>query len=283
MTTYNTALNQFVDVAGVRYAYRRFGKPSEIPILLLHHFIGTMDWWDPLLTDGLARTREVILFDNRGVGLSTGETPNRIAAMAADVHAFIHGLGLTQVDLLAFSIGGMVGQELALTFPDDVRKLMLVGTGPRGGEGMQAPRQDVINALNTPDRQSARAYLFFSQSQNGQAEAKRFLARTAERKADLDPELSMQTMEAQGEALGEWGLLDSHSDYLARLRKLRHPTLVVNGYDDIMVPTINSYTLFKAIPRAELILYPDSGHGSLFQYAGLFVQHADLFLDRNDL
>ncbi len=134
MTTHNTALNQFVDVAGVRYAYRRFGKPSEIPILLLHHFIGTMDWWDPLLTDGLARTREVILFDNRGVGLSTGETPNRIAAMAADVHAFIHGLGLTQVDLLAFSIGGMVGQELALTFPDDVRKLMLVGTGPRGGE-----------------------------------------------------------------------------------------------------------------------------------------------------
>ena len=109
--------------------------------------------------------------------------------MAADIHAFIHGLGLTQVDLLAFSIGGMVGQELALTFPDDVRKLMLVGTGPRGGEGMQAPRQDVIDALNTPDRQSARAYLFFSQSQNGQAEAKRFLARTAERKADLDPRI----------------------------------------------------------------------------------------------
>lgn len=283
MTSHNTAPNQFVELGDVRYAYRRFGRPGGTPILLLQHFIGTMDWWDPLLTDGLAKTREVILFDNRGVGLTSGETPNRIAAMAADVHAFIHALGLAQVDVLAFSIGGFVGQELALTYPDDVRKLILAGTGPRGGQGMQAPRQDVVDALSLGDHSKARAYLFFSQSENGQAEAKAFLARTGERKRDLDPESSIQTMQAQSEAIGEWGLLDSHTDFLAKLRTLEHPTLVVNGNDDIMVATPNSYTLAQAIPKAQLVIYPDSGHGALFQYADLLVQHINLFLDQSDI
>ena len=282
MTTHNTALNQFVDADGVRYAYRRFGKPNGMPLVLLQHFIGTMDWWDPRLTDGLAETREVILLDNRGVGLSSGETPNRIDAMAADIHAFIHALGLTQVDVLAFSIGGFVGQELALIYPGDVRKIILVGTGPRGGEGMQQPREDVVKALSIGDHNAARAYLFFSQSEKGQTAAREFLARTAERKVDLDPEASTQTMQAQEEAIGEWGLVASHSGYLSRLRELKHPVFIANGNDDIMVPTVNSTILFNAIPNAQLVLYPDSGHGALFEYADLFVQHANLFLDHND-
>jgi len=282
MTTHNTARNQFVEIDGVRYAYRRFGKPQGSPLLLLQHFIGTMDWWDPRLTDGLAKTREVILFDNRGVGLSSGETPNRFDNMAADVHAFVQALNLTQVDVLGFSIGGFVAQELVLSYPDDVRKVLLVGTGPRGGEGMQQPREDVVKALSSGDTSAARAYLFFSQSEKGQSAAHQFLARTADRKIDLDPGSSLQTMQAQSEAIGEWGRSEAHSGYLSRLREIKHPALVVNGNDDIMVPTVNSIILFNAIPRAQLVLYPESGHGALFEYADLFVQHANRFLDHDD-
>ena len=285
MTTHNTAPNQFVDADGVRYAYRRFGKPNGTPLLLLPHFISTMDWWDPDLTDGLAKSREVVIFDNRGVGLTSGETPNRIEKMADDAHAFIHALGLAQLDVLGFSIGGMVAQELVLNYPEDVRKLMLAGTGPRGGAGMQEAKPHVLKALTDagPDLKSARPFLFFSQSENGQAAAQQFMARTAERKVDLDPGPSMQTMQAQGEALGEWGLAASHADFMSRLRGLKQPTLVMNGNDDIMVDTVNSYTVSQAIPRAQLVIYPDSGHGALFQYAALFVQHANLFLDQNDI
>jgi pimeloyl-ACP methyl ester carboxylesterase len=284
VTTHNSARNQFVEAGGIRYAYRRFGRTGELPpILCMPHFIGTMDWWDPLLTDGLAKTREVILFDNRGVGLTSGETPTRIEAMADDAHAFIHALRLKQVDVLGFSIGGMVAQELALNYPDDVRKIILFGTGPRGGEGMQESRPDVVKAISGEDKSAARAYLFFSQSANGQAAARRFLERSAERKIDLDPgPASGQTMQAQGEALFHWGVLASHADYIARLKRFKQPALVANGYDDIMVPTINSLTLFKAIPRSQLILYPDSGHGALFEFAELFVQQAKLFFERED-
>jgi pimeloyl-ACP methyl ester carboxylesterase len=283
--THNTAPNLFVEVDGVRYAYRRFGKVGGAPpILLFHHYIGTMDWWDPALTDRLAASREVILFDNRGVGLSSGQTPNRISAMAEDAHAFIHGLSLNQVDLLAFSIGGMVGQELALRHPDDIRKLLLVGTGPRGGSGMADPKPNVVKALTdaAPDFRNARPYLFFSQTENGRAAAAAFSARTAERKIDLDPRSSMQTMQAHNEALGEFGATAQHAEYMTRLAGLKQPTLVVNGNNDIMVDTINSYQMSRVIPRAQLIIYPDSGHGSLFQYAPLFVKHVDLFLDRSD-
>jgi pimeloyl-ACP methyl ester carboxylesterase len=258
-TTHNTASNQFVDVDGVRYAYRRFGKPNGMPLLLLPHFIGTMDWWDPELPDGLATTREVIVFDNRGVGL-------------------------TQLDVLGFSIGGMVAQKLVLNYPEDVRKLMLVGTGPRGGSGMQEQKPHVVKALTDagPDPKSARPFLFFSHSANGQAAAQQFMARTAERKVDPDPGPSMQIMQAQGEALGEWGLAASHA-FMSRLAGLKHSALVMNGNNDIMVDTVNSYTMAQAIPKAQLVIYPDSGHGPLFQYASLFVQHTNLFLDRNDL
>lgn len=284
MTTHNTAPTRFVEAGGVRYAYRRFGKAGGVPLVLLQHFIGTMDWWDPDLTDGLAETREVILVDNRGVGLSSGETPNLISVMADDLRAFLQALGLAQVDVLGFSLGGMIAQELALTYPGQVRKLLLVGTGPRGGEGMQEPKPHVVQALTEagPDPKAARPVLFFSPSERGIAAARAFMARTEQRTADRDPGASMQTMQAQSEALGEWGRADSRVGFLDRLRGLPHPALVVNGNDDVMVSTVNSHTLARAIPRAQLILYPDSGHGALFQYARLFVQHTTVFLDQED-
>ena len=283
---HNTVPNRFVDTGGVRYAYRRFGKAGGAPpILLLHHYVGTMDWWDPALTDGLATSREVILFDNRGVGLSSGQTPNRINAMADDAHSFIHGLGLSQVDLLGFSIGGMVGQELTLRYPCDIRKLILAGTGPRGGSGMAEAKPNVVKALTdaAPNLKNARPYLFFSQTEHGKAAAAAFMARTAERKVDLDPVSSTQTMQAHNEALAEFGAAAGHAEYMTRLRSLKQATLVVSGNNDIMVDTINSYQISQVIPRAELIIYPDAGHGSIFQYAALFVKQVDLFLNHEDI
>jgi len=282
--THNTAPTRYVEAGGVRFAYRRFGRPTGLPIVLLQHYVGTMDWWDPALTDGLARSREVILFDNRGVGLSSGETPNRIGLMAEDVQTFVRGLGLSSIDLLAFSIGGMVGQELALRHPGTVRKLILTGTGPRGGSGMADAKPNVVKALTdaAPEFRNARPYLFFSQTENGKAAAKAFMARTFERKTDLDPRSSMQTMQAHNEALAEFGASAGHNDYMARLATLMQPTLITNGNNDIMVDTVNSYDMAQVIPRSELIIYPDAGHGSLFQYAPLFVEHVDLFLNRSD-
>jgi pimeloyl-ACP methyl ester carboxylesterase len=280
--SHDTAPNRFIEAGGVRFAYRRFGTGQGVPILLLQHFIGTMDWWDPLLTDGLARTRPVILLDNRGVGISSDRTPDTVEAMAADVAAFVDALGLKRVDVLGFSIGGMVAQELVLARPDLVRRLILAGTGPRGGENMQETPPDVVKAVSVPDPGTARPYLFFSPSAQSQAAAARFLKRTAQRKVDLDPRASIQTMQAQGQALHAWGVAGSRAAFAERLGAVKQPVLVVNGNNDIMVPTINSYLLFQAIPNAELILYPDSGHGAIFQYAGLFVEQANLFLNRND-
>jgi pimeloyl-ACP methyl ester carboxylesterase len=178
----------------------------------------------------------------------------------------------------------MVAQALVLKYPGDVRKLILAGTGPRGGEGMQEPKPYIVKALTEAgsNPRSARPFLFFSQSENGRTEAQRFMERTAERKVELDPGPSMQTMQAQGEALAEWGAAAAHSDHVSRLRTLKLPTLVMNGNDDIMVSTVNSYTLSQAIPKGQLIIYPDSGHGALFQYADLFVDHVNRFLDQDD-
>jgi pimeloyl-ACP methyl ester carboxylesterase len=281
--SHDTVPTSFVTVDGTRFAYRRFGPTGGVPIVLLQHFIGTMDWWDPMVTNGFARTRPVILLDNRGVGLSGGETPNTIDAMSKDVAAFIDALGLKQVDVLGFSIGGMVAQELVLRRPDLVRRLILAGTGPRGGQDMQDTPPNVIKAVSVSDPSTARPYLFFSPSEQSQAAARDFMKRATQRKADLDPRASGQTMQAQGAALHEWGLASSRDAFAERLHALQTPTLIVNGHEDIMVPTVNSYLLFQDIPKSELILYPDSGHGAIFQFADLFIHQASLFLDRHDV
>jgi pimeloyl-ACP methyl ester carboxylesterase len=273
--THVTAPTRFVEVGGIRYAYRRFGAETGTPLVFLQHFRGGLDNWDPLVTDLLAQERPVILFNNAGVASSTGETPNTIDAMGDHVAAFVNALGLPQVDVLGFSIGGYVAQSFVLRHPHLVRRLVLAGTGPRNGEPRTNPRVSEVAANPVPVCEDF-LFLFFSPSEAGQAAGRAFWERRHQRK-DADPPSSPQTMKAQQEAAMEWREL--RGKRYADLKSIKQPTLVVNGNDDIMVPTINSFTLSQHIPNAQLILYPDSGHGALFQYPELFVAHTKFFLD----
>lgn len=278
MRSHLTAPTQFVTANGIRYAYRRFGAATGTPLIFLQHFRGGMDHWDPAVTDGLAANRPVILFNNTGVASSGGETPNTVEAQADDAATFVGALGLTQVDVLGFSIGGYVAQALTLRHPALVRRLVLVGTKPRAGD--DTDRHPDVN--NVATRSEVLTYedllfLFFTSSPTSQAACERFWERRHQRTADVDPPTSKQTMQAQVAAIGDWK--QSRGKLFADLAAITQPTLVVNGNRDIMVPTVNSYLLAQHIPNAELIIYPDSGHGSLFQYPGLFVAHVARFLD----
>ena len=273
--THTTAPTRYVEAGGIRYAYRRFGADTGAPLLFLQHFRGGMDNWDPLLTDGFARDRPVILFDNAGVAGTTGETPSTIDAMADHVAAFVNALDLTKVDVLGFSIGGYVAQAFALHHSHLARRLMLLGTGPRAGERRDDPR--ILQVAGNPvPAVDDFLFLFFSPSETSQAAGRAFWDRRHQRVADVDPPSSVQTMKAQLDALLEWR--EVRGERFAELKNIRQPTLVVNGNDDIMVPTVNSFILSQHIPNAQLIVYPDSGHGAHFQYPDLFLAHARLFL-----
>ena len=278
-TTYShvSAPTQFVAAGGVRYAYRRVGTEIGTPLVFLPHFRAGMDHWDPLVTDGLGTNRPVILFDNAGVASSSGETPGTFEAQADHVAIFVRGLGLQRVDVLGFSIGGYVAQAFTLRFPDLVRRLVLVGTAPRGGE-QHGTLPDVPRVAGNlvPSREDF-LFLFFEPSETSQAAGKAFWERRHQRTTDVDPPSSEQTMKAQTAAIQSWR--EQHGAHHAELQQIKQPTLVVNGRHDIMVPTINSYILSQHIPNAELVLYPDSGHGSLFQYPRLFVSYVSGFLD----
>jgi len=276
----NTAPTRFVEADGTRFAYRRFGDPIGTPIVLLQHFMGNLDNYDPAITDALAMGREVILTDNAGVGRSTGAAPQTVAGMARDAASLIDGLGLEYVDLFGFSMGGHVAQQIAVDRPELVRRLVLVGTGPRGGDGMAQLAPDVVPLFRTAHDPQDLMWLpiFFSPSEASLAAGRRFLERIRARTEDRDVPVSEATVAAHLAAAHEWGAAAPESfDYL---KGIPHPALVVNGSNDIVVPTINSYILQQNLPNAELILFPDSNHGSHFQFTELFNRYVTDFADR---
>jgi pimeloyl-ACP methyl ester carboxylesterase len=273
--THDTVPTQFIEANGIRFGYRRFGNPQGVPIVLNQHFRGTMDYWDPAVTDGLAQTREVILFDNAGVASSSGEVPSRFPQMGANAIAFIRALGLSRVDVLGFSIGGMVSQEIVLQAPDLVHKLILVGTGPRGAD-MSASRSAEIFAGVYDPPEHLWLVVHFSSSAAGRAAGLAFLERKLRRR-DRDPEVSPSAAAQQREAIVDY--VTGGESAQGHLRDIRVPTLIVQGSNDVIIPTINSYVLQQKLPNAQLILYPDANHGSFYQYPDLFLKHATLFLD----
>lgn len=251
---------------GVRYAYRRFGRTSEsIPVVFLQHFRGNVDNWDPALVDGIAAHREVILFDNTGVAGSTGTTPDTIEQMARDTIEFLDALHLHQVDLFGFSLGGFIAQEIALTAPERVRKLILAGTGPKGAPGMEGWSPEVLEGVvvddNTPEGYIGVFYTSTSESREaGQKSAARIFARQEGR--DAGP--SIEAKNAQYRAVENWGVQDWSAVH--RLTGIVQPTLVLQGDHDVMIPTKASHLLAALIPDAQIHIYPDASHGSIFQY-----------------
>jgi pimeloyl-ACP methyl ester carboxylesterase len=271
---HQTAPTQFVEANGIRFAYRRFGKTGGVALVFNQHFRGTMDYWDPAVTDGLAKNREVILFNNAGVSSSSGQVPTSVQGMGANAIAFIKALGLTKVNVLGFSIGGMVAQEIAVRAPDLVRRLILVGTGPRGADMSTSRTAEVFAGTYDPPEHLWLA-VHFSPSPSSQAAGLAFLQRKLLRK-DRDPEVSGEAAAAQREAIIKY--YAPAESVLGYLKDIRQPTLVVQGSNDAIVPTANSYILQQNLPNAQLILYPDASHGSFYQYPELFVSQADQFL-----
>jgi pimeloyl-ACP methyl ester carboxylesterase len=240
----------------------------------MNYFTGNLDDWDPMVTDGFAADFDVILFNNAGVGSSGGETPGTVSEMTRDALAFCDALGLKEFNVVGFSLGGMIAQQLALDQPNRVKRILLLGTGPRGGEGM------TFTELSADERADPDQFLlgaFFSPTGASQAAGRAYLKRLAARTRDRDRPVSTRTAEAQLHAIREWGAVPP-SDRYATLQKIKHPTLVVHGIKDIVVQPINAFTLAEHLPNAQLIMYPDSSHGAQYQHAELFLKHAKLFL-----
>jgi pimeloyl-ACP methyl ester carboxylesterase len=284
MATYNapgnvSAPTQFLQVGEQTYAYRRFGEGPRLPLLCLQHFTGTLDNWDPAVTDPLATGRQVILFDNAGVGRSSGKVPPSIAAMAKHTLAFLDGLEVATCDVLGFSLGGMIAQQVAQDRPSLFRRMVLVGTAPRGGEDiMHLEKPDLAKYLTDP---SLRGYallqkIFFAPTESSQAAGAAFIGRLAQRTEDRDPVSGPEVAQAQMAAFRDWEQFVG--ERFADLKLIRQPTLVVNGIHDAMIPVSNSYWLSQNLPNAVLLTYPDSGHGSLFQFHESFTRHAAAFL-----
>ena len=275
-----TTPTRFVDVGTTRLAYRRFGDPAGTPLVFLQHFRGSMDNWDPALLNEFARDRTVITFDNAGVGLSSGEVPDNIAAMARYALGLFDALGLEKVDVLAFSLGGYIAQQLVLDHPQRVRRLILAGTGPGKGEGTQDLSPTILDAMSKPSSREGLLRLFFEPSATSQAAGADYWERLQGRQGERDPFLDGPGIQSQRAALTRWDQGDGAA--FPRLGEITQPVLVASGSHDLIIPTINAYVLSQHLPNAHLILYPDAGHGFLFQYHTLFGQHATLFLEGAD-
>jgi pimeloyl-ACP methyl ester carboxylesterase len=269
-----TAPTRFVEAGDIRFAYRRWGKPDGFPLVFMQYFSANLDDWDPLVTDGVAADHDVILFDNAGVASSGGETPGTVSEMTRHALAFCDALGLKQFHVVGFSLGGMIAQQMALDHPDRVQRIVLLGTGPRGGEGM------TFTELSAEERADPDRFLLavlFSPTDASQAAGRAYLKRLAARTHDRDLPVSKETAEAQLRAIREWGTVPSSNRYAA-LQDIEHPTLIVHGNKDIVVLPINALILAERLPDAQLIMYPDSNHGAQYQHAEFFLTHAKLFL-----
>jgi pimeloyl-ACP methyl ester carboxylesterase len=275
--THQTAPTEFFDCGEVTYAYRRFGRPSAVPLVLLQHFRGNLDNWDPAFTDALADEREIILVDAPGVGASTGATKHTVAETAQSILVFLDALGLREIDLLGFSLGGFVAQDIALVRPWAVRRLVLAGTGPKGAPGMHGWRDDIQEASRHDEGSGEDLlYLFFAHTATSQAKGMEFLGRFLQRTEDRDPATTTAVREAQYDAVLEWGI-PNHAA-LQRLTGIACPTLILQGDDDLMIPTKASHLMAGLIPDAELRIYPDAAHASIFQYPTEAAQDVNGFL-----
>ena len=274
-TTWKTAPTHTINAGGVELAYRQLGPSTGVPVVFLTHLAAVLDNWDPRVVDGIAAKRRVITFDNRGVGASSGSTPTTIQEMARDAVTFFRALGLEQVDLFGFSMGGMIAQVIAQQEPQLVRKLLLAGTGPAGGEGIDKVTR--ISLLDTArgllTRQDPKQFLFFTRTPNGRRAGKQFLARLQERTSDRDKAISVGAFRAQLRAIHRWGRQQP-----ADLASIHQPVLAINGDSDKMVPTTNTVDLARRLPNSQLVLYPDAGHGGVFQFHQDFVKRALEFL-----
>jgi pimeloyl-ACP methyl ester carboxylesterase len=278
--THMTAATQFIEASGERFAFRRFGTPGATPLVMLQHFRGNLDNWDPAFTDALARGREVILVDYPGVGSSSGEFGPTIAETARQMIAFLSALGLARVDLLGFSIGGFVAQEMALIGPALVQRLILAATGPKGAPGMHGWREDIAEAarLEAGTAESL-LHIFFAPTEASRALGVEFLGRFTARSEGRDEPSSLAARDAQYDAIVEWGMPDHGA--LQRLTAIGSPTLIVQGDGDQMIPTKLSHLLAGLIPDAQIRIYDDAAHAFLFQYPQQVAADVGAFLDRD--
>ena len=275
ITSYAKAPARAITADGVTYAYRELGPKDGIPVVFFVHLAATLDNWDPRIVDPIAKNRHVITFDNRGVGASTGEVPDSIEAMADDAYTFIRALGFEKIDVFSFSLGGMVAQALVVKHPELVRRLVLTGTGPAGGTDIDkvagTTYYDILRAALT--RSDAKEFLFFNRNATGKPAAKAFITRLQERTVDRDAPITVKAFQTQLKAIKKWG-----RSAPADLSKLTQPTLIANGDNDRMVPSVLSNDLHRRIADSELIIYPDSGHGGIFQFHDRFAPVAVEFL-----
>jgi pimeloyl-ACP methyl ester carboxylesterase len=277
ITAYKDAPTRTVDADGVTYAYRELGPKGGIPVVFFVHLAATLDNWDPRIIDPIAATHHVIAFDNRGVGGSTGRVPDSVEAMADDAYTFISALGFDKIDIFSFSLGGMIAQALVVKHPELVRKLVLTGTGPAGGKDIDkvagTTYYDILRATLT--RSDPKEFLFFNRNATGKPAARAFVNRLKERTADRDADIKVTAFQTQLKAIKKWGRSTP-----ADLSKITQPTLIANGDNDRMVPSVLSEDLHRRIKDSELVMYPDSGHGGIFQYHQKFAPVAVEFLAR---
>ena len=276
--THFTAPTRFVEINGDTFAYRRWGNNTtdQPPLFFLQHFRGGMDNWDPLMTDGLAAGREVILYNGRGIASSSGKPRTRIEHMADDAAAVIRVLGVRKVDVLGFSLGGFQAQDLTRRHPDLVRKLMLLGTGPRGGNPDSDPGVPEAAPRPIPTVDDI-LFLFFGRSEAARQAGHEFWKRRHQR-VDQDPPSSPAVIQAQIEANMYYLPKLDPKEPFAHLREIKQPTFILNGVNDVMIPTINSWYMAQNIPNAQLFIYPDAGHAAQFQFPERFLKHAIQFL-----